>query len=299
MKVGFVGLGNIGSHCARHILAAGHKLTVTDLDKDARARLVEAGANEAANAAGVSASSEAVLLSLPSPEASRAVVAAKDGILLADSPASVVVDLSTNSSGVTEELFEACAAAGVDFIDCPVSGGSVGAEAGALTLMPSGSEAAFNRVRDVLLCFGKEETQWLGPSGTGTLIKLINNQVFLVGTQVFGEGYLMAAKAGLDMPRFLEVLRSSSAGFYMLLSEMIVNRQWDDSTYDLALAEKDLRLALESSEQIDTPLPLTRAAHEVLAQAVQLGLGDKFFIGALEALEHEAGFTVPIPPQEK
>ena len=109
MKVGFVGLGNIGSHCARHILAAGHELTVYDLDKDARARLVEAGANEAANAAGVSASSEAVLLSLPSPDASRAVVTAKDGILLADSPASVVVDLSTNSSGVTEELFEACA----------------------------------------------------------------------------------------------------------------------------------------------------------------------------------------------
>ena len=299
MRIGFVGLGNIGEHCARHILAAGHELTVTDLDNDARRRLVEAGAKGAADGAEVSASSEAVLLSLPSPEASRAVVTGMGGILSADSPASVVVDLSTNSSGVTEELFEACAAAGVDFIDCPVSGGSMGAEAGTLTLMPSGNEAAFDRVKDVLMCFGNEETQWLGPSGTGTLIKLINNQVFLVGTQVFGEGYLMAAKAGLDMPRFLEVLRSSSAGFYMLLSEMIVNRQWDDSTYDLALAEKDLRLALESSEQIDTPLPLTSAAHGVLAQAVQLGLGDKFFIGALEALEHEAGFTIPVPLQEK
>ena len=298
MRIGFVGLGNIGGHCARHILTAGYELTVSDLDSDARGRLVEAGAKEAANAARVSASSEAVLLSLPLPEASRAVVTGKDGILSAGSPASVVVDLSTNSVGVTKELFEACAAAGVDFIDCPVSGGSMGAEAGTLSLMPSGNEAAFDRVKDLLLCFGSEETQWLGPSGTGTLVKLINNQVFLVGTQVFSEGYLMAAKAGLDMPRFLEVLRASSAGFYMLLSEMIVNRQWDDSTYDLALAEKDLRLALESSEQINTPLPLTRAAHGVLAQAVQLGLGDKFFIGALEALEHEAGFTIPIPAQE-
>ena len=298
MRIGFVGLGNIGRHCARHILASGYELTVTDLDSEARGELVEAGAREAVTAAEVSASSEAALLSLPSPEASRAVVTGKGWILSVDSPSSVVVDLSTNSAGVTKELYEACAAAGVDFIDCPVSGGSTGAESGDLALMPSGNEAAFNQVKDVLLCFGKEETQWLGPSGTGTLIKLINNQVFLVSTQVFAEGYLMAAKAGLDLPRFLEVLRSSSAGFYMLLSDMIVNRQWDDSTYDLALAEKDLRLALESSEQIDSPLPLTRAAHGVLAQAVQLGLGDKFFIGALEALEHEAGFTVPVPSQE-
>ncbi|MCY3578532.1 MAG: NAD(P)-dependent oxidoreductase [bacterium] len=298
MRIGFIGLGNIGGHCARHILTTGHELTVSDLDCHARGRLVEAGAKEAANPAEVSASSEVVLLSLPSPDASRAVVTGEDGVLSTDSPASVVVDLSTNSAGVTKELFEACAAAGVDFIDCPVSGGSIGAEAGALTLMPSGNEAAFDRIKDLLLCFGSEETQWLGPSGTGTLIKLVNNQVFLVGTQVFAEGYLMAAKAGLDLPRFLEVLRASSAGFYMLLSEMIVNRRWDDSTYDLALAEKDLRLALESSEQIDTPLPLTRAAHGVLAQAVRLGLGDKFFIGALEALEHEAGFTVPVPSQE-
>ncbi|WP_420620094.1 NAD(P)-dependent oxidoreductase [Candidatus Poriferisocius sp.] len=298
MRIGFIGLGNIGGPCARHVLAAGNELTVADLDHDAQQRLVDAGAQEAAHPAGVAEASEAVLLSLPSPEASCAVVTGEDGILSTASPASVVVDLSTNSAGVTEDLFKACAAAGVDYIDCPVSGGSVGAEAGTLTLMPSGDETAFGRVKDVLLCFGNEETQWLGPSGTGTLIKLINNQVFLVGTQVFAEGYLMAAKAGLDMPRFLDVLRGSSAGFYMLLSEMIVNRQWDDSTYDLSLAEKDLRLALESSEQIDTPLPLTRAAHGVLEQAVQLGLGDKFFIGALEALEHEAGFTVPVPPQE-
>ncbi len=298
MRVGFIGLGNIGGSCARHILAAGHELVVADLDRGARQKLVDAGASEASAPVAVAEACEVVLLSLPSPEASRSVVTGEGGILSSNVPASVVVDLSTNSAGATKELFDACTDAGVHFIDCPVSGGSMGAEAGTLTLMPSGDEEAFNRVKDVLLCFGNDETEWLGPSGTGTLIKLINNQVFLVGTQVFGEGYLMAAKAGLDLPKFLEVLRASSAGFYMLLSEMIVNRQWDDSTYDLALAEKDLRLALESSEQIDTPLPLTRAAHGVLAQAMDLGLGDKFFIGALEALEAEAGFSIPVTPQE-
>ena len=108
----------------------------------------------------------------------------------------------------------------------------------------------------------------------------------------------MAAKAGLDLPKFLEVLRASSAGFFMALSELVVNRQWDDSTYDLALAEKDLRLAIESALEIETPLPLTTAAHEVLVRSVEMGLGDKFFISALEALEDEAGFTVPQPRRE-
>ena len=234
-------------------------------------------------------------MSLPSPEASRAVVTGTAGIISAASSGLVVVDLSTNSVDVTKELFGVCAAAGVDFVDCPVSGGHMGAAAGEFTLMPSGDEAAFDRCREVLVCFGKAETEWLGPSGTGTLLKLINNLVFLVGTQVFEEGYLMAAKAGLDIPKFLEVLRASSASFYMALSQMIVNRQWDDSTCDLALAEKDLRLALDSAAHIDTPLPLTEAAHRVLATSVEMGLGEKFFIGALEALEEQAGFTAPLP----
>ncbi len=298
MRIGFIGLGNIGGPCARHILAAGHELTVADLDPAACRRLGDAGAREARNPASVSQASEAIFLSLPTPEVSRAVVTGPDGILSAGSPGLAVVDLSTNSVGVTAELFDACAAEGVDYLDCPVSGGSMGAEAGTLTLMPSGNEAAFDRVRDALTCFGKDDTEWLGPSGTGTLVKLINNQIFLVGTQVFEEGYLMAAKAGLDLPKFLEVLRASSAGFYMVLSEMVVNRQWEDSTYDLALAEKDLRLAIESASEIDTPLPLTTAAHNVLVRSVEMGLGDKFFIGALEALEDEAGFTVPPPPKE-
>ncbi len=297
MRVGFIGLGNIGGRCARRVLAVGHELTVADLDEAACARLVEAGATAAGSAAGVAATSEVVVLSLPSPEASRSVVTGAQGIVSVAAPGLVVVDLSTNSVDVTRELFEACAAAGVDFVDCPVSGGHAGADAGELTLMPSGAQAAFDRCREVLVCFGKDETEWLGPSGTGTLLKLVNNLVFLVATQVFEEGYLMAAKAGLDIPRFLRVLRSSSAGFYMALAPMIVNRQWDDSTYDLALAEKDLRLALDSAADIGTPLPLTEAAHRVLASSVEMGLGEKFFIGALEALESQAGFVAPVPEE--
>lgn len=296
MDVGFIGLGNIGGPCARHLVEAGHRVTVFDVDEAAAGRLVEAGARAAASAAEVAGATEAVLLSLPNPEASEAVVAGDGGVLAATRPGLVVVDLSTNSVGTARRLYEECRQAGVHYLDCPVSGGAWAAERGDLALMPSGDESAFDSVREALVCFGKDDTKWLGPSGTGTLMKLINNQVFLVATQVFGEGYLLAAKAGLDIGDFLATLRASSAGMYMPLADMIVKRQWESSNYDLTLAEKDLRLALESAQEIGTPLPLTDAAHGVLARAVQSGLGEKFFIGAMETLEAEAGFTAPIPP---
>lgn len=296
MDVGFIGLGNIGGPCAGHLVEAGHRVTVFDVEVAAMDRLTAAGAQSARSAAEVASASEAVLLSLPSPEASEAVVAGEAGVLAADRSGLVVVDLSTNSVGMVRRLFDLCRREGVDYLDCPVSGGAWAAERGDLALMPSGDEPAFERVRDALVCFGKDDTTWLGPSATGTLMKLINNQVFLVATQVFAEGYLLASKAGLDIGRFLEVLRGSSAGMYMPLADMIVKRQWESSNYDVSLAEKDLRLALESADEIGTPLPLTQAAHGVLDRSVQAGLGTKFFIGALEALEAEAGFTAPVPP---
>ena len=296
MDAGFIGLGNIGGPCARHLVEAGHRVTVFDIDEGAVDRVVQLGARAAGSAAEVAAGTEAVFLSLPTPEASEAVVAGDGGLLAAARPGLVVVDLSTNSVGMARLLFERCRRAEVDYIDCPVSGGAWGADRGDLALMPSGDEAAFARVRDALVCFGKDSTEWLGPCGTGTLVKLINNQVFLVATQVFGEGYLLAAKAGLDIGSFIAVLRASSAGLYMPLADMIVKRRWESSNYDLSLAEKDLRLALESAAEIGTPLPLTEAAHRVLARSLEEGLGDKFFIGAMETLEAEAGFVAPVPP---
>ena len=161
MDVGFIGLGNIGGPCARHLVEAGHRVTVFDIDDGAVDRAVQLGARAVASAAEVAAGAEAVFLSLPTPEASEAVVAGEAGLLAACRPGLVVVDLSTNSVGMARLLFERCRRAGVDYIDCPVSGGAWGADRGDLALMPSGDEAAFARVRNALVCFGKDSTSWL------------------------------------------------------------------------------------------------------------------------------------------
>lgn len=295
MRIGFIGLGNIGGPCARHLVDAGHDVTVGDLADDARARLVAHGASEGATPGQVADGAEAVILSLPSPAASEAVVAGDGGVLETAAAGTVVVDLSTSSVATTRRLHDRCRASDVHFVDCPVSGGNVGAEAGELSLMPSGDRDAFDRVRDALVCFGRDDTTWLGPSGTGTLVKLINNQLFLVGNQVFQEGYLLAAKAGLDVHTLMAAVRASSGGMFAPLADLVINRRWEESSYDLALADKDLRLVLETADEIGTPMPLTAAASAVLSRSVDAGLGAKFFLASSETLEADAGFTAPIP----
>jgi 3-hydroxyisobutyrate dehydrogenase-like beta-hydroxyacid dehydrogenase len=295
MSIGFIGLGNIGGGCARRIIAAGMDVIAHDLNDDVLASLVEQGAQAASTPADVAADASVIYLSLPSPEASLAVVAGDNGLLQTASPETVIVDLSTNSLASTRALAQQCDAVGVHYLDAPVSGGAGAAESGELTVMASGSTAGYERAKASMLTFARDDTSLLGPSGTGTLLKLINNQIFLVGSQVFGEGYLLAAKAGLDVDQFLTVLKTSSGAMMAPLADLVVGRHWDSSTYDLSLAAKDLRLVLESSRDIHTPMPLTEAASGVLQQSLELGLGDSFFLRSFEALEHSAGFVAEPP----
>ena len=104
---------------------------------------------------------------------------------------------------------------------------------------------------------------------------------------------MLAAKAGMDIKQLVQMLRGSSAGLYIPLASMVTKRQWEDSTYDLALAEKDVRLALETAEDLGVSMPMTSANHETLQRACELGQGGKFFLATLVALEDAAGFTAP------
>jgi len=293
MRVGFVGLGNIGAACARHFPGSDHDFGVHDIDRAAARSFIDGGARGFDSPAELAAWAELVILSLPGPPEVEAVVGGEQGILEARNEGLIVVDLSTNSLQLAREMYARCAEAGVHYVDSPVSGGIWAAEAAELTLMPSGDRAAVESALPVLKVFAREQTDYLGESGTGTLIKLINNQIFLAGGQIFQEGYLMAAKAGLDIRKFVGVLKESSAAFYIPLASMVTKRQWEDSTYDLALAEKDVRLAVESADALGTPVPIARAAHETLLKAMEMGLGRKFFLATMEALESQAQFTAP------
>jgi 3-hydroxyisobutyrate dehydrogenase-like beta-hydroxyacid dehydrogenase len=200
-------------------------------------------------------------------------VTGKDGLLAGAQAGDIHVDLSTSAFEAVRALAAREAAAGVQLVDAPVSGGVMGAAQGTLTVMASGERAAFERVEKLLGAFGKN-IFYLGESGNGTLTKLVNNAIFLCGGLLVQETFAMAAKAGLD-------------------PNLLLGRGFDNAFFQLALAEKDVGLAVASAQGLGVRMPVIEAAHATYARALAMGLGPKLFAATLLAVEEAAGVEVP------
>jgi 3-hydroxyisobutyrate dehydrogenase len=290
--LGFIGVGTIGAPMAKRLLDAGHALVVCDKSEAATAPLVAAGATRARAPREVAAACRVVFTSLPGPADVDAVATGADGILAGARPGDVHVDLSTSALGAVRALAAREAAAGVHLVDAPVSGGAMGAAQGTLTVMASGDRGAFERVEPLFGAFGRN-VFYLGASGNGTLTKLVNNAIFLCGGLLLQESFAMAAKAGLEPTRLLEVVQKSSGAAYAGVAKLLLGRGFDNAFFQLALAEKDVGLALASGRELGVPMPVTQAAHETYARALAMGLGPKLFAATLLAIEDAAGVTVP------
>jgi len=267
---------------------------VCDRAPAATAPLLAAGATGAATPREVAAACRVVFTSLPGPREVEEVATGPGGLLEGARAGDVHVDLSTSALGAVRALAAREAAAGVHLVDAPVSGGAMGAAQGALTVMASGERSAFERVEPLLGAFGKH-VFYLGDSGNGTLTKLVNNAIFLCGGLLVQETFAMAAKAGLDASRLLEVVQKSSGSAYAGLAKLLLGRGFDNAFFTLALAEKDVGLALDSARGLDVPMPVIEAAHGTYRRALELGLGQKLFAATLLAVEDAAGVEVPPP----
>jgi 3-hydroxyisobutyrate dehydrogenase len=277
---------------AKRLLDAGHALVVCDRVEAATVPLVASGAERAGSAREVAERCRVVFTSLPGPKEVDEVAA---GILAGARPGDVHVDLSTSALDSVRALAAREAEAGVALVDAPVSGGAMGAAQGTLTVMASGERAAFERVEPLFGAFAKN-VFYLGATGNGTLAKLVNNAIFLCGGLLVQETFVMAAKAGLEPRRLLEVVQKSSGAAYAGLAKLLLGRSFDDAFFQLALAEKDVGLALASAESVGAPMPVIEAAHGHYARALALGLGPKLFAATLRAVEDVAGAALPPLP---
>ncbi|MEN8160133.1 MAG: NAD(P)-dependent oxidoreductase, partial [Myxococcota bacterium] len=281
-----------GAPMAQRLIDAGHELVVCDRVEAATRPLVEAGARRAESPRAVAEACRVVFTSLPGPREVEEVVAGSGGLLEGAQRGDVHVDLSTSAFDAVQALAAREAEAGVVLVDAPVSGGAMGAKQGTLTVMASGSEDAFHRVEPLLGAFGKN-VFYLGETGKGTLTKLVNNAIFLCGGLLLQETFAMAAKAGLDLDRLLEVVQKSSGAAYAGTAKLLLGRGFDNAFFQLALAEKDVGLALSSARALDVPMPVIEAAHETYARALAMGLGPKLFAATLLAIEDAAGVELP------
>ena len=290
--IGFIGTGTIGAPMALKLLEHKHALTVFDLNTNATQPHTEQGAVVAASIANIAASCSTVFLSLPGPAQIEEVVSGDNGLLNNAVALTTIIDLSTNSVALNRQIAEQAAAQNVDYLDAPVSGGKIAAQDGTLAVMVGGDETAFNNVRPLIECFGKN-IFYLGPSGAGTLTKLVNNQIFLCASVLIQEGFVMGAKAGMDPSALMEVLKVSSAGPLMARAPLMLSRKFDLDVFALSIAAKDVGIAVESGRAVGAAMPMTEAAHAVYRQALEKGLGAEDFFATVKVLEDAAGVELP------
>ena len=273
-KVGFAGLGTMGSAMAANLARAGFPLTVWNRTPGRAEELKSLGATEAASPRELARASELVVTCVTDSPQMAEVVFGADGLAEGLAAGSVLIDCSTISPASTRELGGRLKDLGVAMLDAPVSGGSEGAVAGTLTIMVGGDPADLERASDVLHAMGRTITH-IGPLGSGQVAKAVN-QVILCGTYLgVAEGVVLAMKAGLDPERVVGALAGGAAGSWILQNRS--GRMIDDVYplgFKLALHRKDMAIALELARSAGAVLPVAALAATLEDGLIAKGHGD-------------------------
>lgn len=273
-RVGFCGMGTMGSAMSANLLRAGFAVSVWNRTPGRADVPVSLGAREAGSPAELAAESQIVVLCVSDTPDVEAVLFGPAGVVEGASPGTLVVDCSTISPARTRAFGERLAEVGVALVDAPVSGGSEGARKGTLTIMVGGAEADVERARPVLEAMGRSVTH-MGPLGAGQVTKAVN-QVILAGTYLgVAEGIVLAMKAGLDPRRVVDALSGGAAGSWVL--ENRAERMIDDDYplgFRISLHLKDVTIALELAREVGAALPVAALAGQIEAGLVAKGHGD-------------------------
>jgi 3-hydroxyisobutyrate dehydrogenase len=274
-RVGFIGLGIMGTPMAGHLAAAGYPLSVYDRDPTAAERLrkIHPGVGVGTDAASVGQHVDVVITMLPDGEQVRQVALGPNGLAEVLAPGSLLVDCSSAQPWLTRSTAAALAERGVGMIDAPVSGAQWGAEAAELVFMVGGADADVERVRPILDVLGRAVFH-VGPLGSGHVMKCINNTITAMTLLATAEGLVLGARAGLDPAAINAVLNESTGGSWITrnhIEQRILSRTFDDP-FRLELMLKDVRIATQVARELELALPYAALA-EGLYQAAQVHAG--------------------------
>jgi 3-hydroxyisobutyrate dehydrogenase-like beta-hydroxyacid dehydrogenase len=280
-RIGFIGLGLMGSGMAANIAKKNRQVNIYDVEHAAVERLVAAGATAKATPREVASASDVVLMSLPHPDISKKVALGPDGLVHGMAPGTIVVGLSTDGIEAVREIEAGLKAKGVRFVDCPVGKGPPAAAAGDLTLFASGERETCREIEPVLAMIGSK-IYYCGPLGAGQAIKLANNLLSCGYGALIAEAYAMAKKAGADMEIFCEALPQTAAASWPLQNIFVAKAfKGDFSPYfRLSAAHKDYRLIVAMAKSLGTPSRAAEAVLDYYERAAAAGHSDKDF-GAL------------------
>ena len=288
MKLGFIGLGIMGTPMAGHLRAAGHELFVTTRSK-LPAALLEAGATACKTAAEVAKAAEVIFLMVPDTPDVEAVLFGDNGVASGLVKGKTVVDMSSISPIATKAFAEKINALGCDYLDAPVSGGEVGAKAASLTIMVGASDEGFARVLPLLQLMGKNITH-VGGNGDGQTTKVANQIIVALNIAAVAEALVFASKAGADPAKVRQALMGGFASSRILEvhGERMIKRSFNPG-FRIGLHQKDLNLALQGAKSLGVALPQTAGAAQLMQACAAQGwdqLDHSALVKALELMAH-------------
>lgn len=289
MRIGFIGIGNMGSEMARHLLAAGHTITAYARGARSRKRASGLGLSLVHTPAEVAAASEVVFTIVTAGSDVEAIALGPEGFMHGAQPGLIHVDMSTISPAITRRVAEQLRARDIAMLDAPVSGGVAAARAASLTIFVGGEAAIFERVRPLLELLGKSIFH-MGPSGTGQVTKLANQICQLANLQGTAEALLFARAQGADAGKVREAVMTGYGASRMLdvLGKKMVDRDFAAGIV-AALHHKDIGVALDIAHETGLHLPVTAQVMEQLNALMDSGLGEQDTSSLLLVLEQMAG----------
>jgi len=295
MNIGFIGTGNMGRPMARHLLEAGHDLTVYDVVKNAAQGLLDKGAKWVDMPKAIAESCPVVITMLPGPAEIEEIVYGTNGLMAGWKNGDIYIDMSTSLPSTIRRVASDAKPKGVSVLDAPVSGAVTGAEAGTLSIMVGGDSGTLEKVRGDILEHIGSKIYHMGDIGCGCIAKLVNNVIGLTCNNINAEAFVLGVKAGIDPKKLWEVVTTSS-GNNTVLQMWPKNVLMGDFEpgFKLSLALKDCRLALTLSREYGIPMPLAATVEQRLVEAVAAGLGEKASCATILRLEEIAGVQVRI-----
>jgi 3-hydroxyisobutyrate dehydrogenase-like beta-hydroxyacid dehydrogenase len=285
-RIGFLGLGIMGSRMAANLARAGYELAVwTHTPGKAQAWAAEHGARPFDTPAALAAESDVVFSMVVDGEQVASVLLGAGGAIEAAREGLLCVDCSTIAPGQTRAIGAALAERGARMLDAPVTGSSPRAEDGTLTIMVGGEEGDFARARPMLEAMGKLIVH-VGALGQGEMLKLINNSLGAANASAVAEALLLAQATGVDLDALVEVVSAGSGASAQLALKSQAMRAHDYTTlFKTAHMLKDVRLCLEEAQRTGVPFPSAAHARDLLSAAEGRGYGEEDYASLIEGVE--------------
>jgi 3-hydroxyisobutyrate dehydrogenase-like beta-hydroxyacid dehydrogenase len=293
-KVGFIGLGVMGSQMVNRLLSKGHTVTGYNRTRAKAQWLVQKGMQWADSPRAVASASDYTFAMVTNAAAIQAITEGPAGLLAGLSTGKTFIDMSTVSPAVSRALAAKVRALGADMVDSPVSGSVITLQEGKLSVMVGGRKETFDAIRPLLLDIGPKVT-YVGDNGVALSMKIATNLSLAVQMLAFSEGVLLAEKSGIAREVAVDVLTHSAVASPMIQYRgPFVLQQPEEAWFDVNMMQKDMVLAMELGRQLEVPLPTTAVSNEILTAARGMGLAKYDFACMFDVLAAMSGVKTSI-----